>query len=238
MCYNKSTVKQLSELSEHFPIFKNVKDKDAFDELPMYNALRLQRLPIFAMRDGELRAFKALWWLIPHWSKTGKAESTAFNARVETIDTSRLFAPYFKSSRCLIPADAFFEYSETMIDVTVEGKRGKKKKPYVFRMKDESPFMLGGVFSVWVDPKTGEEKPSYTVITTTPNALLEKVHDRMPAIIPEKHFSIWLDRDFKQTNEVKTIAAEPYPHTKMKSNPVDADYLYDRTHNDERCWEE
>ena len=237
MCYNQSSVSQLGALKKQYDIFKDVKDKDAFDELPQYNAMRFQKLPIFAFRDGELRAFKALWWLIPHWSKTGKTESTAFNARVETIDSSRLFAPYFKSSRCLIHVDAFFEYSEQMIDVTVKGKRGKKKKPFVFRMKDESPFMFGGVFSIWINPKTGEEMPSYSVITTTPNLLVEKDHDRMPAIIPEKHFQMWLDREFKQTNEVKRIAQEPYPYSKMKSNAVDADYLYDRTHNDEKCWQ-
>lgn len=173
-------------------------------------------LPIIAQRDGELHAFKALWWLVPHWSKTGKPEATAFNARVETVDTSRLFAQYFKSSRCLIPVAAFYEYSgKEMVPVTKDGKTRKVKQPYLIRLKSEEPFALGGIFSVWTDKKTGEEMPSYSVLTTVPNKVVGQVHDRMPVIIPEKYFKLWLDRDYTDTKELNQIAKEPYPASKM-----------------------
>ncbi len=237
MCYNKSTIEQLGELQEEYAYFKPVKDKNAFEGLPLFNATRFQWLPIFAFRGGELKAFKAMWWLIPHWSKDGKAEATSFNARIETADIKPLFAQYFKSRRCLIPVNAFYEYNGSdLVEITLKGRTKKVKQPSVIMMKEENSFMLGGIFSVWVDPKTGEEKPSYSVLTTEPNNVVSPIHDRMPVIIEEKYFQLWLDREYKDTKELKGIAKKPYPASKMKVYKVDAQYLYDRTHQDKKCW--
>ncbi|MBI5214326.1 MAG: SOS response-associated peptidase [Ignavibacteriae bacterium] len=238
MCYNSSVVDDLPALQNEFPVFKSVKDKDAFDGIPFYNALRLQHLPIFGMREKELRAFKAMWWLIPHWSKSGKPESTSFNARIETIDSSRLFAPYFKASRCLFPVRAFFEYSpKEIVSITTSGKVKKVKQPYVFQMRDDMPFMMAGIFSVWINPNDGKELPSFAVITTTPNSILAPIHDRMPVILDRKYFELWLDRDFNETNVLKDLCTQPFPASKMKMNKVSAEYLYNRANNDVRCWE-
>lgn len=238
MCYNKSTIDKLRQIQLQFEFAKILQDEgDAFIELPQYNALRLQKLPVIAYRDGKLQAFKALWWLVPGWSKTGKPEVTAFNARIETIMTSRLFAPYFRSRRCLIPVRAFFEYKpDEMVTITLNGKTKPVKQPYCIRMKDGGTFMLAGIYSVWVDKKTGEEMPSYAVITTVPNELLKPIHDRMPVILDEKHFKQWLDPEFEDVKALKALAEKPYPASKMKAQKVSAEYLYDRRHNDEDCW--
>ena len=82
--------------------------KDVWVDLPRYNASPGQQLPVIAIRDNKLVAQKMRWWLIPHWSKDGKINATTFNAKSETLSQSKLFSPYFKSSRCLIPADAFY----------------------------------------------------------------------------------------------------------------------------------
>ncbi|MEX0602164.1 MAG: SOS response-associated peptidase [Bacteroidota bacterium] len=235
MCYNKSTVAKLVELQKQFEIFNGVKGKDVFKE-PNYNALRLQKLPIIARRDGDLTAFRAQWWLIPHWSKTGKPEVTAFNARAETLDSSRLFAPYFKGSRCVVPVSAFYEYSPEQVEITVNGKTRSVKQPYVIRMKDGAPFLLAGIFSVWVDPKSGEELPTYAVITTGPNSVMEPIHNRMPVILDTTILPLWLDRDFKDTKELKK-ALVPSPASPLKAHKVSAGYLYDRSHTDPKCWD-
>ena len=238
MCYNKSVVDKLRQIQLQFAFTKKLRDEnEAFDELPQYNALRLQKLPIIAHRDGRLQVFKAMWWLVPSWSKDGKPDVTAFNARVETIATSRLFAPCFKSQRCLIPVRAFFEYNpREMTTITLRGKSKSVKQPYCIKMNDDRSFMLAGIYSVWVDKKTGEEFPSYAVITTVPNSVVSPIHDRMPAIIDEKDFETWLNPEFNDVKVLKTLAEKPYPASRMKAHRVSAEYLYDRTNNAEECW--
>ena len=97
-----------------YDLFRSIQNaEEAFKSLPRYNAAPMQRLPVFAVRDNVLTAETMQWWLVPHWSKTNKTEFSTFNAKAETLDKSKLYSPYFKGSRCLIPADAFYEWKKT-----------------------------------------------------------------------------------------------------------------------------
>jgi putative SOS response-associated peptidase YedK len=194
--------------------------KDALDDLPRYNASPMQRMPVLAQREGELVLEKMQWWLVPHWSKDGKIKATTFNAKAETLDQSKLFAPYFKSSRCLVPADAFYEWKNLNVQKEVRGKLidVHEKQPMCIRMKDQSTFMFAGLFSVWKNAQ-GEEFPSFTIITTTPNMLMADIHTRMPVILKEKHFDEWLDRENKNIEELKKLLVS-YPAAPMEAYPV------------------
>jgi len=201
-----------------FAELRELKQRGApFELLPRYNASPMQPMPVVAVRNNEARIEAMRWWLVPHWSKDGKpnVKFPAFNARAETLPTSKLFAPYFKSSRCLVPADAFYEWK-----AAPPAERGTKpeKQPMCVRMNDEAPFMFGGLFSVWKSEKE-EEVPTFTIITTEPNSLMKHIHTRMPVIIPPKHFSRWLDRDYKETDELKKLLV-PYPASGMKAYRV------------------
>jgi putative SOS response-associated peptidase YedK len=193
---------------------------EVFKELPRYNASPMQHLPVFAVRHDELVAEQMQWWLIPHWSKDGKASFSAFNAKAETLDQSKLFAPYFKGSRCLIPADAFYEWQRVTTTQEVRGKAKKveEKHPMCIRMKDDSPFLFAGLFSIWKDPE-GNEHPTFTIITTEPNELLSSIHNRMPVILPEQHFEQWLDRSYKEIDRLKKLLV-PFPPKKMQAYRV------------------
>jgi putative SOS response-associated peptidase YedK len=194
----------------------------AFQELPRYNAAPMQRLPVFAIRHDELVAEQMQWWLLPHWSKDGKPSFSAFNAKAETVDQSKLFSPYFKGSRCLVPADAFYEWKRVTTTHELHGKSKKteEKHPMCIRMNDEAPFMFAGLFSVWKDPQ-GNEHPTFTIITTEPNELMATIHRRMPVILPEQHFEQWLDRSYKDAEKLKKLLV-PYPPKKMKAYRVSA----------------
>jgi putative SOS response-associated peptidase YedK len=199
--------------------------KDALDDLPRFNASPMQRMPVIARRDGELVLQKMQWWLIPHWSKDGKIKATTFNAKAETLDQSKLYTPYFTSSRCLVPADAFYEWKKITMQKQVKGNmaEGKtvevqEKLPMCIRMKDQKTFMFAGLFSVWKNDK-GEEFPSFTIITTTPNKLMSEIHTRMPVILKEKDFDEWLDRENKNIEGLKKLLV-PYPASQMEAFPV------------------
>ncbi|MBM4161410.1 MAG: SOS response-associated peptidase [Ignavibacteria bacterium] len=203
----------------------------AYRDLPRYNASPMQRMPVFAIRKDELVAEPMQWWLIPHWSKDGKPSFSSFNAKSETLHQSRLFAPYFKGSRCLVPADAFYEWQKvtTTHDVRGKSKTVQEKHPMCLRMKDEAPFAFAGLFSIWKDPE-GKEHPTFTIITTEPNELLAPIHNRMPVILPEQHFERWLDREYNDTDHLKTLLV-PYPARKMNAYRVSS--LVSNPRNDE-----
>jgi len=194
--------------------------QDAFSGLPRFNASPGQQLPVIAFGNEKLIAQKMKWWLIPNWSKDGKIKATTFNARSETLGESKLFAPYFKSSRCLVPADAFYEW--------------KEKQPMCIRMKDEKLFYFAGLFSVWKNDK-GEEFPSFAIITTEPNKLMSKIHNRMPVILPEKHFEEWLDREFKDIEKLKKLFV-PFSASKMEAFKVSS-YVSNSRNEGKKCME-
>ena len=191
-----------------------------FEELPRYNVSPLQRMPVFAVRNESLTAEQMRWGLVPHWSKDGKVAFSTFNAKAERLDQSKLYNAYFKGSRCLIPADGFYEWKKTAVAKDVRGAERQviEKQPMCIRMKDESPFMFAGLFSVWKDSE-GKEFPSYTIITTIPNELVGEIHDRMPVILHKKNFEEWLDRNIKDTVSLKKLFL-PYPAKEMKAYRV------------------
>ncbi len=205
-----------------FPVLQQTTiDREAFKALPQYNAAPMGRMPVIVMRDGSLSVQLMQWWLVPHWSKEPKTQFSTFNAKGETLDQSRLFAPYFKGSRCLVPADAFYEWKKETVSKEGGGK-GKKvveKHPMCIRMKNERPFMMAGLFSRWKDQKGEKELSTFTIVTTTPNPLLEKIHNRMPVILGERHFEAWLDRENKDTESLKKLLV-PYPDREMKAYRV------------------
>jgi putative SOS response-associated peptidase YedK len=96
-------------------------------------------------------------------------------------------------------------------------------------MRDEKPFMFAGICSFWKDPRSDDERASYAIITTIPNSLMAGIHNRMPVILPEKHFDQWLDPEHHNTNELKKLLA-PYPDKEMKAYPVSR--LVNNSHND------
>ena len=154
------------------------------------------------------------WTLIPPWSKDGKTEYSTINARSEKITDSKLYAPCFKSSRCLIPADAFYEWKK----ISGEKEAKVEKQPMCIKMEDEKPFLFAGLYSVWRD-KDEKEHPTFAIITTTPNKLMEDIHNRMPVILPEKHLEAWLDPKNKDTVALKKLLV-PYPAKEMKAHAV------------------
>ena len=102
------------------------------------------------------------------------------------------------------------------------------------RMKNEAPFMLGGVYSIWKD-EDGAEHPSFSIITTEPNELMASIHNRMPVIIPEERFAEWLDPAHNDI-EALTSLLVPYPADAMKAFPVSR-YVNNTRNEGEQCLE-
>jgi putative SOS response-associated peptidase YedK len=137
-----------------------------------YNAAPGLELPVVRRdpKSGERVLSPLLWGLIPYWAKDRKIAWRTINARGETVKTAAAFKSAYVKRRCLVPADAFYEWK----------KIGKGKQPYAIAMRDRQPFALAGLWENWKDQASGQWVRTFTILTTAPNALVAPLHDRMP----------------------------------------------------------
>jgi len=176
---------------------------------PRYNIAPGQ--DVLAVRAGESdgRELCTLHWgLIPHWAKDRKIAYKLINARGETVHEKPSFREAFKHRRCLIPADGFYEWQG----------QGKHKQPYHIRLKGGGAFAFAGLWERW-QPEDGEPVESCTIITTTPNALLTPIHDRMPVILPPQAYQTWLCAGPDRGEDLRALLA-PYPDEAMEAVAV------------------
>ncbi len=150
------------------------------------------------------------WGLIPYWSKDSKIGYSTINAKAETITTAPAFREAIKRRRCLVPADAFYEWQK--LDP-------KTKQPFAIALNDGKPYAFAGVWERWRDPKSREPLETFTIITTDANELVEPMHNRMPVIVEPKDYDRWLAPADPAHLPVDLL--RPYPAEKMTAWKVD-----------------
>ena len=141
--------------------------------------------------DGEHRRVlqRAHWGLLPSWSKDRSRAASMINARSETLTEKPSFRPLLAAHRCVIPVDGYYEWRTIGVDPKVK----QPKQPYFIRSRDATPLTIAGVWTTWRDPlHGGEEVRSCSLITTSPNATLAAIHDRMPCILDGDDVEEWL----------------------------------------------
>ena len=130
------------------------------------------------------------------------------NARADGVATKPSFRSAFKSRRCLIQADGFYEW---------KAAGTKKKQPYRFSMKSGEPFAFAGLWEVW--RKSDPPLESCALITGEPNAVVAEVHDRMPVILHPEDYARWLDPRETDAEALQALLV-PYPASEMRSVAV------------------
>jgi putative SOS response-associated peptidase YedK len=148
------------------------------------------------------------WGLVPSWAKDTSVGAKLINARSETVQEKPSFREAFKSRRCIIPADGFYEWRRT----------GGRKQPFFFRMRDERPFGFAGLWERW-EGEGGRVINSCAILTTEANEVLRPVHDRMPVILHPEDYELWLGGDARELDLVKEML-RPYPTEEMVGYPV------------------
>ena len=145
-----------------------------------YNAAPSQRLPVIT--NAAPHQIQLLsWGLVPSWSRGPIGHGSAsglkpINARAETLAEKPSFRQLLDRRRCLVLADSFYEWQATPAG----------KVPHRILLRDEQPFAFAGLWDEWLDRSTGELHPTFTIITTEPNALMAGIHNRMPVILPDR----------------------------------------------------
>jgi putative SOS response-associated peptidase YedK len=179
---------------------------------PRYNAAPTQDIAVVRFNpETKERTLDTLrWGLVPYWAKDVKIGYTTINAKAETVAEKPAFREAFKSRRCLIPADGFYEWQK--LDA-------KTKQPYAIVMKDRSLFGFAGLWERWKDKASGEVVRSFTFITTTPNEVCAPIHDRMPVIVDPANYGKWLGEE--PTDPVRLLSLlKPFPAEQMEAYPV------------------
>jgi len=173
---------------------------------PSYNVAPRSFQPVVRLnQDGARELMLMRWGLVPAWAKSESSGLSPINAKAETLATSPMFREAFKRRRCLVPADLFYEWQKT-------GE--KTKQPYAIGLRDGSIFAFAGLWEAWKDKPAGATLQTYTIVTTGPNELMERIHDRMPLIVPQQEYSRWLNSDLSQP---PVDLLRPYPAEEMKA---------------------
>jgi len=133
-------------------------------------------------REGDRKCVLARWGLVPYWAKDVKFGNRCINARAETLATAPAFREAYARRHCLVPLNAFYEWS---------GPKGQRIQ-WRIRLKNEPLFALAGLWEWWRDAATQQGVASYTIITTEASASIAPLHDRMPVVVPHADYARWL----------------------------------------------
>jgi putative SOS response-associated peptidase YedK len=109
-----------------------------------------------------------------------------------------------------VPIEAFYEWQKV---------GPKEKQPYAIALAGGGLMAMAGLWENWKSPAE-EWVRSFTIVTTTPNALCAEIHDRMPVILPLEAWPVWLGEEPADAELLKALLA-PYPAEGMTAWPVD-----------------
>jgi putative SOS response-associated peptidase YedK len=152
---------------------------DLLDEWPpesqlSYNVAPTTQIPIITKSGLAL----ARWGMVPSWADEFKTKYATFNARLESVKESKLFAPAWKSARtCLIPAAGYYEWRDEL----------GAKQPYYVHAPDSGLIVFAGLWEPWQD------RMSCTVITMESSGNITDLHIRMPLMLTSELAKTWLN---------------------------------------------
>lgn len=207
MCGRYTLTADPRTLAEHFGV--------EFPAEARYNVAPTQQVPV--IRDG-LSLLR--WGLVPSWSTEPKASFSNINARRETVATSPAFRSAFKSRRCLMPADGFYEWQP-----------GPPKVPHHFRLASGEPFAFAGFWERW--DKGAEPLETCALLTTDANPTVAVAHARMPVILRPEDYARWLDASTPAAELQSLLVPYPGPMTATAVSP----YVNTPGHQGPRCVE-
>jgi len=194
---------------------------DTLTITPRLNLAPTQDALVAVQASGDVRLEAMRWGLIPPWARDKSIGAKLANARAETIDEKPSFRQPFRRRRCLLPVDGYYEWES----------RPGGKQPVYYSMRDGDLFCLAGLWETWTTPEQTDEPElpglgqaqaetlcTFTVITTTPNRLAKRVHDRMPVIVHPADYGNWLSPESKAADLKRLL--RPFDDEPMQEHYV------------------
>ncbi len=150
---------------------------------PSWNLAPTQPAPVVRRHPetGERHLDLLTWGFQAHWVLPENTAPRPINARAETVSTSGKFRDAFARRRCIVPADAFYEW------MVIEGG----KQPYAIARQDGQPMAFAGIWAAYYDVADTVTR-TFAIITTNAGTDVAALHNRMPVILEPADWPAWL----------------------------------------------
>lgn len=168
-----------------------------------YNIAPGSMIPVVT-QDQPLLQISEMKWGFEFSNNSTGSKQLIINARGETLNEKPTFKKPLKENRCLIPAIGFYEWQRSE----------NNKIPYFIALKDQPLFYFGGLYRT--EQREGKSILKCLIITTTPNQIMEPIHNRMPFIVPKDKQQQWLTAEAEQAQTL----ISPYPADLMFARTV------------------
>ncbi|HSK93515.1 MAG TPA: SOS response-associated peptidase [Candidatus Angelobacter sp.] len=200
MCGRFSQGEPSKRVSDYF-------DAEPDADLPggLWNVPPTERIRVVVERDGERRLAAATWGFRPAWAGDD-ARRAWINARSETAWDSPAFGPALRATRCIVPADAFYEWDRSVTP----------RQPYAIGPAAEGELLA--MAGIWSPRRDGP--PTVAILTTDPNAAVASIHDRMPVLLDRALVDEWLDPGTPPAD--LALMLTPAPEASVRVWPVSA----------------
>ncbi len=177
---------------------------------PRWNIAPTQYVPTVRVdHDGVRRLALLYWGLVPGWAKERAIGARMINARAETVAEKPSFRTALRRRRCLVLASGYYEWQ-----ATPEGKQ-----PYFIRRVDGDPFAMAGLWESWIETPGEPPLESCTIITTEAAPPLDRIHHRVPVVLPEPALALWLESREPEVEALLGLLSPPVAGS-MVAEPV------------------
>lgn len=187
----------------------------ALDAPDNYNVTPGSKMPVIVAGQQKRRIELMTWGIIPNWSKEPHTKLKLINARQEALFEKPLWKSLAKSKRCIVPARGFYEWKD------IDGNR----QPYYISPKKGNLLSFAGLYDEW-QGSNNELIRTFCIITTSPNAEMAKIHNRMPAILSSDVLDLWLSDKELEQDLINDILQKPQDNilnlrkvSKLVNNP-------------------
>ncbi len=153
---------------------------------PNYNVCPTTEVHTVRSAEGIRQLAPMRWGFIPHWYDKPSGGPLLINARAETIAQKPAFKAACRARRCLIPASGFYEWTKDE-----EGGRD----PWYITAKTKATLAFAGIWQDW--SKEGETLRTCAIVTTSANTCMSAIHHRMPVILSQQDWPLWLGEQGK-----------------------------------------
>ncbi|WP_434712370.1 SOS response-associated peptidase [Rhizobium sp. YTUHZ045] len=206
MCSRVYIKESLHELARSFS-FAGYGELDGLvDRIPRYNGSPGQVYPIIIQEAAPGTGIVAPVFAIAKWGLAPASRTPTdrrrplVDVRCEKIAAHRLAGPAYRSRRCLIPVNGFFEWK-------LISAHSRDKQPYAIAMKTDVLFALAGIWELWRHP-AGIDIRTFAVVTCAPNEMMTTISERMPVILRRQDYERWLSPDPNPSDLMKPYSAD------------------------------
>ena len=180
----------------------DVSNSPTLPAVPQYNVTPSEQLLSVIENKGSRRAGLLTWGFVPKWTKEDAIKHSLINARSETVYEKPTFKESFRTKRCLLLADHFYEW-----------QRASTKKPYLFSITDQPLMPMAGIYTTYTK-NDGSRLSTCAILTCDPNKVMAPIHHRMPVILTPDGIKQWLNPSADQQTLQTLMVPYASEHTK------------------------